>query len=87
MNARRLTATVLCSAAALSALGGCKTKGEIVVGQIHRFERGIPARPTMTLIEGTWVEGPTVRPPPVAFTCIVAIGQNLSLTLEVTGRA
>lgn len=33
MNARRLTATVLCSAAAMSALGGCKTKGEIVVDQ------------------------------------------------------
>jgi hypothetical protein len=31
MNARRLTATVLCSAFAVSALGGCKTKGEIVV--------------------------------------------------------
>lgn len=31
MNARRLTATVLCSAAALALLGGCKTKGEIVV--------------------------------------------------------
>lgn len=33
MNARRLTATFLCSAAALSALSGCKTKGEIVVDQ------------------------------------------------------
>ncbi|MFC0204318.1 hypothetical protein [Novosphingobium soli] len=33
MNARRLTATVLCSAAAVSALGGCKTRGEIVVDQ------------------------------------------------------
>lgn len=31
MNARRLTAIVLCSAAALTALSGCKTKGEIVV--------------------------------------------------------
>lgn len=31
MNARRLTATVLCSAAAVAALGGCKTKGEVVV--------------------------------------------------------
>jgi hypothetical protein len=31
MNARRLTATVLCSAAALATLGGCKTKGELVV--------------------------------------------------------
>ncbi|WP_091147249.1 hypothetical protein [Novosphingobium sp. CF614] len=33
MNARRLTATVLCSAAALAALGGCKTKGDIVVDE------------------------------------------------------
>lgn len=33
MNARRLTATVLCSAAAMTALSGCKTKGEIVVDQ------------------------------------------------------
>ena len=31
MNARCLTATVLCSAVALAALGGCKTKGELVV--------------------------------------------------------
>lgn len=33
MNARRLTATVLCSAAALAGLSGCKTKGEIVVDE------------------------------------------------------
>lgn len=33
MNARRLTATVLCSAAALTALSGCKTKGELVVDE------------------------------------------------------
>jgi hypothetical protein len=31
MNARRLTAVVLCSAAVLTTLSGCKTKGEIVV--------------------------------------------------------
>ncbi|MBT0669471.1 hypothetical protein HT136_13960 [Novosphingobium profundi] len=31
MNARRLTATFLFSAAAVSALGGCKSEGEIVV--------------------------------------------------------
>lgn len=31
MNARRLTATLLCSAAALTALGGCAKKGDIVV--------------------------------------------------------
>lgn len=33
MNARRLTATVLCSAAALTALGGCAKKGDIVVDE------------------------------------------------------
>lgn len=33
MNARRLTAIVLCSAATLTMLSGCKTKGEIVVDQ------------------------------------------------------
>jgi hypothetical protein len=33
MQARRLTATVLCSAAALAALSGCKTKGELVVDE------------------------------------------------------
>lgn len=33
MNARRLSLTVLCSAAAMTALSGCKTKGEIVVDQ------------------------------------------------------
>lgn len=31
MNARRLTVSVLCSAAALTALSGCKTRGELVV--------------------------------------------------------
>lgn len=31
MNARRLTATVLCSAAAVAALSGCAKKGDIVV--------------------------------------------------------
>lgn len=31
MNARRLSVSVLCSAAALTALSGCKTKGELVV--------------------------------------------------------
>jgi len=33
MNARRLTATVLCTAAALTALSGCKSKGDIVVDE------------------------------------------------------
>lgn len=33
MQARRLTATALCSVAALAALSGCKTKGEIVIDE------------------------------------------------------
>lgn len=33
MNARRLTATVLCSAAALTALGGCAKRGDVVVDE------------------------------------------------------
>lgn len=33
MNARRLTASVLCSAAALGALSGCAGKGEVVVDE------------------------------------------------------
>jgi LacI family transcriptional regulator len=30
-------------------------------GMIHRNERGLPARPRRLLIEGTWVDGRTVR--------------------------
>ncbi|MDE8652600.1 hypothetical protein [Novosphingobium album (ex Liu et al. 2023)] len=33
MNARRLTATALCAATVLVGLGGCRTKGEIVVDE------------------------------------------------------
>ncbi|MEO6003489.1 MAG: LacI family DNA-binding transcriptional regulator [Opitutus sp.] len=32
-----------------------------VVAQIQRSERGIPAHPKTITIEGTWVDGPTVR--------------------------
>ncbi len=32
-----------------------------VVAQLNRNERGIPAHPKVTMIEGTWVEGATVR--------------------------
>ncbi len=37
---------------------------ETVVGMISRNERGLPAHPHYTLIEGCWVDRPTVRPLP-----------------------
>lgn len=35
---------------------------ELVIAQLHRNERGIPASPCRTIISSRWVEGPTVRP-------------------------
>jgi hypothetical protein len=37
---------------------------EAVVGMISRNEKGLPTHPHYTLIEGSWVERPTVRPLP-----------------------
>lgn len=37
-----------------------------LAGMIHRNERGVPAMPQRVLIEGTWIEGRTVRPMPAA---------------------
>jgi hypothetical protein len=34
-----------------------------MVDMLHRGEKGIPKIPLCTLVEGTWVEGPTIRPP------------------------
>jgi DNA-binding LacI/PurR family transcriptional regulator len=34
---------------------------DLIVQQIHRNEHGIPAHPKLVLIEGDWVDGPTVR--------------------------
>lgn len=44
----------------LAALGAGAV--DLVVGQIHRNERGIPNRPKTMLVEGDWVEGQTLRP-------------------------
>ena len=38
---------------------------DIILGQINRHERGAPAIPKTVLIPGRWIEGRTVRPPPV----------------------
>jgi LacI family transcriptional regulator len=34
---------------------------DLLIGQLYRNDRGIPAEPKTTLIEGSWVDGPTVR--------------------------
>jgi DNA-binding LacI/PurR family transcriptional regulator len=34
---------------------------DFLIGMIHRNERGVPALPHSLLVEGTWVEGKTVR--------------------------
>jgi LacI family transcriptional regulator len=39
---------------------------DMVVGQIHRNESGIPAFPRATLIGASWVDGSSVRPPAAA---------------------
>lgn len=42
-----------------SAIGGAAV--DLVVGQLHRNEYGLPTHPATMLIEGTWVEGQTTR--------------------------
>ena len=39
---------------------------DFVAGMIHRNERGAPAMPQRVLIDGTWIDGTTVRPAPAA---------------------
>jgi LacI family transcriptional regulator len=36
---------------------------EMVVGMLHRQERGVPARPHTVNLEALWVDGPTLRAP------------------------
>ena len=37
---------------------------ELVIGLMHRQERGIPGRPQEVLLEGAWIEGSTLGPAP-----------------------
>ena len=37
---------------------------ELLASMVQRGERGIPAVPTVTMIEGGWIEGPSVRSAP-----------------------
>lgn len=34
---------------------------DLVIAQIHRGERGIPAVPKLLLVDGEWIDGPTIR--------------------------
>lgn len=38
---------------------------EMLIGLMHRQERGVPARPHEVLLQGSWIEGATLGPPPV----------------------
>jgi hypothetical protein len=36
---------------------------DLLVDMLHRNERGTPARPYLLMVEGSWVEGNTLRKP------------------------
>jgi len=38
---------------------------ELLIGLLHRQERGVPARPQEVLLQGQWAEGSTLGPAPV----------------------
>jgi LacI family transcriptional regulator len=49
---------------------------DLVIDMIHRNERGLPALPHLSMVEGSWVEGRTVRPfaaAPMPSTAIVPL--------------
>ena len=37
---------------------------DLLIDMLHRGERGVPARPSLLMVEGSWVEGATLRPRP-----------------------
>lgn len=37
---------------------------DLLIDMIHRGERGVPTRPSLLMVEGSWVEGSTLRPKP-----------------------
>jgi hypothetical protein len=36
---------------------------DLLIDMLHRHERGIPVRPYLLMVEGSWVEGQTLRKP------------------------
>jgi LacI family transcriptional regulator len=45
---------------------------DVLIDMLHRNERGAPTNPQMVMIEGSWVEGRTLRAPTPADTVLVA---------------
>ena len=37
---------------------------DLLVDMLHRGERGVPTRPSLLMVEGSWIEGTTLRPKP-----------------------
>ncbi len=35
---------------------------DLLVDMLHRGERGLPERPSLFMVEGSWAEGGTLRP-------------------------
>jgi LacI family transcriptional regulator len=46
---------------------------DLLVDMLHRNERGIPARPYLLMVEGSWVEGNTLRNPSGAYASAPAV--------------
>jgi LacI family transcriptional regulator len=49
---------------------------DLLVDMLHRNERGIPARPYLLMVEGSWVEGNTLRNPSGAYASAPAVQWN-----------
>jgi LacI family transcriptional regulator len=49
---------------------------DLLVDMLHRNERGIPVRPYLLMVEGSWVEGNTLRKPSGLKASISDIPQN-----------
>jgi LacI family transcriptional regulator len=49
---------------------------DLLVDMLHRNERGIPVRPYLLMVEGSWVEGNTLRKPTEHRTSNFAVPAN-----------
>lgn len=55
---------------------------DVLVDMLHRNERGSPKYPQMMMIEGSWVEGRTLRAPVISESEIPAMKEPVSAILE-----
>lgn len=49
---------------------------DLVIAQLRRGERGVPASPTTTMVEGEWVNGPSLLKKPVTLRHASAVDQT-----------